>query len=353
MADFTLLSDGARLYLTGIFAALATSPVYLGFTAFLAWILPPLLHCRVRIKAEINGKLRKLSPGIQTYLPKEVCEYLRQTNKCGRMARVVWVCITIAFIFAPNHNVPITLIVCAFMWFATGGLWNIPSRWIKQNRCWWQLEDERRLAERKDGGGRPLWQLIQESKQGKRTENGKTNRVNHIEWHFWKVLMDCRIPHIYQLQIPTPDARGNDNRYIDFAFLDPKTGEPVLGIETDECHHFADEYLLNRLCNRCRNLKSLAGNQPNDDFDRELEILKESGIPIHRVPAAYWFRGLAPDDMKYPEDIAKNQRRLLRIALEERDTVVGTHKEKRKAARMNLKKRPSYLRRLWRMCTGM
>jgi len=382
MVDFTLLSDYVRLCLVGIFATLTASPAHLiGFAVFLAWILPPLLHCRVRINAKINGKLRKHSPGIQTYLAKEVSEYLRQTEKCGRMARVVWVCITIAFIFTPNHTVLptiITLIACSVVWSATWGLWNIPSRWIDQNRRWWQLEDEDMLADRPArpaaSQGETCKQLLDESKHGERIRDGKTQKVSHLEWHFWNILMDCRIPHIYQYEISIPceyrirasDGSLNKHRYIDFALLDPKTGEPVIGIETDESSHFVGENLRENLKNVLSGILDetdenlgnllpiwLKGNQPKDDFEREVEILNASGIVIHRIPEAYWFRGFSPGDLKYQNEIKKGQQRLLRIALQERDRVIKTHKNKRDIARMTLPRQPGILRRLWQMCTGI
>ena len=185
--------------------------------------------------------------------------------------------------------------------------------------------------------------------------------------------MNCRIPHIYQYEIPIPgeyripasDGSTNKHRYIDFALLDPKTGEPVIGIETDESSHFVGENLRENLKNVLsrilgvsgENLEKqlpiwLSGNQPKDDFEREMEILNASGIAIYRIPEAYWLRGFPPGGLEYQNEIEKGQQWLLRIALHERDSVIETHKEKRKAAPMNLQKRPPYLRRLWRMCTG-
>lgn len=373
MSDFTL--HDARLYLIGIFGGLAASPVYLiGFAAFAAWVLPPLLRCRVRIKAKINGKFRKLSPNIQTYLPKEIFDYLSRTRQYGDIARVAWVCTTIAFTFTPTYTVLTVFIVCA-MWLATWMLWEIPSRWIEQNRYWWQLEDEDvlggRLARHAASQGETCKQLLDESKDGKRVRGGKTQNVSHLEWHFWSTLMNCRIPHIYQYEIPIPrecripasDGSINEYRYIDFALLNPKTGEPVIGIETDESSHFVGENLRENLKTVLRNISDenlegrlpiwLKGNQPKDDFEKEKEILDASGIAIHRIPEAYWLKGFPPGDLKYQNEIEKSQQRLLRIALQERDSVTKTHKNKRDMAPMSLPRRPGFLRRLWQMCTGI
>jgi len=150
--------------------------------------------------------------------------------------------------------------------------------------------------------------------------------------------MSCRIPHIYQYEIPIPEGmRASDkkHRYIDFALRDPKTGEPVIGIETDESSHFV-------------------GDRPKDDFEREMEVLNASGIPIHRIPEAYWFGGFPPGgSLEYQKKIEVRQLRLLCIALQERDRVTKTHKNKRFVAPMSLPRRPGFLRRLWQMVTGI
>lgn len=374
MANFALLGDDIQICLIGFFEAHTNSPIYLAwFVAFAAWILPPLLRCRVRIKAKINGKIRKLSPNIQVYLPKEVSEYLRRTRQCGDIARVVWVCISIAFTFTPDHTALTAFIVCA-MWLATWVLWKIPCRWIEQNRCWWQLEDEDALAVRISrpaaSQGENCKQLLDESKCGERIRDGKTQNVSHLEWHFWCILMKCRIPHLYQLEVPIPekyripasDGSTREHRYIDFALLDPKTGEPVIGIETDESSHFVGENLRVHLKNVLSNISGenfekglpmwLRGNKPKDDFEREKEILDASGIAIHRIPEAYWLRGFPPGDLKYQNEIKESQRRMLQIALQERNRVIKIHKEKRDTAPMTLRKRPGFLRRLWSMCTS-
>jgi len=134
--------------------------------------------------------------------------------------------------------------------------------------------------------------------------------VGHrLEKSFWlslmgKNLMKLRVPHIYQVGIRIDHGHY---RYLDFALLNPKTGEPVLGIETDEEYHFS-------------------GNVPKRDLERELVIWESVKIPIYRIPGAYWLRGLAPSDPRLKE----NQKKQLDATLRERDRII---KEKQKQVR--------------------
>lgn len=185
----------------------------------------------------------------------------------------------------------------------------------------WELEDEGLLKQRNGYLKQHIAYVESKDRRSKKDEELLENRdkkvwamlkEHSLEMSYWESLMgenlmEMRVPHIYQLGI---QINHGHYRYLDFALLDPKTGEPVLGIETDEKHHFVED----------------KKNTPLQDFKRESHILEAVGIPIYRIPGAYWLRGLAPNDPSLKE----NQQRLLRIALRERDRIT---KEKRKQTR--------------------
>ena len=367
MADLASLLDSARLHLgdwVEVFTAnleyLLLSAV-LVFPVFVTWLWLPLRRqfWSRRFWVRINCR----HPSVQSYLPQEVDRYIASVvdsaKQSGKMASFIWAAITVAlslgvfqqgvvfarFIDRSLHGL-FALVAGAVVWVATRWLWMRSPVWIKgrierERKRWiglrekgytgwkgwavWELEDEEMLKCRKPAlaidDATTAWEML-----------------NELEMSFWDSLMKERVPHIYQLVIPTP--KGNkDHRRLDFALLDPKTGEPVLGIETDEWHHLVDKDLKEQLCKNCLRRPFFVKNAPDEDFGRELEIWSEVGIPIYRIPGAYWFRGLAPNDMKRPEKIKENQQRILGVALRERDRVIRDSIVKTKQRQIRKKKR--------------
>lgn len=363
MADFALPTDIAWLQLGDWLKVLTANIEYqiafavLAFITFGLW--RPLYH---RFWIRIGGRL----PGVQTYLPIEVDNYIERTRQRGRDACLWWAYVVFAYFTIvsflnvyqqgnnyydfpfPSHTVLSALAVGIAIWFATRALWECAPRWIEgkrgywneiRERCremgcgyyedcddwkgWagWELEDEGLLKQRNGYLKQHIAYVESKDRRSKKDEELLENRdkkvwamlkEHSLEMSYWESLMgenlmEMRVPHIYQLGI---QINHGHYRYLDFALLDPKTGEPVLGIETDEKHHFVED----------------KKNTPLQDFKRESHILEAVGIPIYRIPGAYWLRGLAPNDPSLKE----NQQRLLRIALRERDRIT---KEKRKQTR--------------------
>jgi len=385
MVEFELLIDISQTILGDWVNAFKANPDYLLlFTVldlvFLTWLGPPL---RYRFWIRIDGR----RSGVQSYLPEEVNVYIAFVNRLSDKAVTFWTVFTIAIcesfgvILSLNAFqqgivlrdsptaaytaffaiVPYTALVTAplvlAVRFFTYVMWELVegkrNRWIELRKdvlqkregffyhkgynggkewAWWELEDKNLLTERKGApttsDKRSAWKMLKDTP---------------LEMSFWDILRERRVPHIYQLGIPTPDGVKN-HRYLDFALLDPKSGVPVLGIEMDEWHHFVDwrlqrslerhdfmdkahQGVLREKCKKCGNSPCLfMKNAPGDDYERESDIIYAADIPIHRIPEAYWSRGLDPDNQKLKE----NQKQMLDAALRERDRII---KEKRKQAR--------------------
>jgi len=360
MADIELLVESARIVLDDCFKSLTANLGYqvalavLIFITFGLW--RPLLR---RFWIKIGGH----RPGVQTYLPQEVKNHIKTTRRCGKDACLWWAHVVFAYFTitsslvgyqhgsnyynfpAPSYAVLSALTIGIAVWFATRALWECAPLWIEgkqktwneiRERCqesgcgyyegrddwkgWagWEIEDKTLLRKRNTY----LIQHIEYAKSKKRRKKSDVellrNRdkstwemlVGHqLEKSFWlslmgNNLMKMRVPHIYQVGI---QIHPGHYRYLDFALLDPKTGVPVLGIETDEEYHFS-------------------GNSPTKDLERELVIRETVNIPIYRIPGAYWLRDLTPGDPRLKE----NQKKFLDAALRERDRII---KKKRKRAR--------------------
>lgn len=380
MAGFVSLLDSARLLLGDWLKILtANLEFWVVFAAlFIIWLWPPL-HRRFWIRIKVHcPDARSRRPGVQSYLPDEVTEHIDSVKRLGVVWNAIWTAVTFAIcaIFAVVLSLSVfqqgialrglstaaytaffaivavflPLAAGTFVCIATWWLWILAplyiererGRWIalRKKECvyfngfdgwkgWagWELEDEKLLKQRnpalRAGDDITAWDMLEASE---------------LEKSFWNILMKRRVPHIYQLVILTPNGT-KDHRRLDFALLDPKTGEPVLGIETDEWHHFVDKDLQEKLCGNCRRNPIFMKNAPDEDFGRELDIWNAVGIPIHRIPGAYWFRGLAPNDTKRPEKIKKNQQRLLKAALRERDRVIRDSIVKTKQKQIQKEKR--------------
>lgn len=369
MVDFKLLTDSVRLILGDWPKAFTANLEYLLFSAilvfpvFITWLWLPLRRqfWSFRFWVQINCR----RPSIQSYLPKEVDSYITSVidsvNQSGKVASFIWATVTVAlslgvfqqgtvfaqFIDRRLHGL-FALVAGVVVWLATRWLWMRAPLWIKrkierERMCWielrkngydgrkgwavWELEDEKMLRCRKPAlaisDNTTAWEMLEASE---------------LEKSFWNILMKRRVPHIYQLVILTPNGTKGHRR-LDFALLDPKTGEPVLGIETDEWHHFVDKDLQGKLCGKCLRKPFFEKNAPNEDFERELELWNEVGIPIHRIPSAYWFRGLAPNDMKHPDKIKGNQQHILGVALRERNRVIRESIVKTKQKQIRKEKR--------------
>jgi len=381
MADLASLLDSARLHLGDWVEVFTANLEYLSLSAvlvfpvFVTWLWLPLRRQFWSRRFWVRINCRR--PNVQSYLPQEVDRYITSVvdsaKQSGKVASFIWAAITVAlslgvfqqgvvfarFIDRSLHGL-FALVAGAVVWVATRWLWmRAPlcikeriegerKRWIDLREMgydgwkgWavWEFEDAKLLNQRKPalraGDETTAWEMLK----------------SPLEKSFWEILMERRVPHIYQLVIPTPEGPG-DHRRLDFALLDPKTGEPVLGIETDEWRHFVDKDLQWNLKrhdfvgkNRCEKCNGHNGrcnftkNAPDDDFKRELEIWNEVGIPIYRIPGAYWFRGLAPNDTKHPEKIKENQQRILDVALRERDRVIRDSIAKTKQRQIRKEKR--------------
>lgn len=337
MADFAILIDIARLTLSNWLKTFAASPSYqvasavLAISAIITWLSLPLLR---RFRIRINDR----RPGVQSYLPKEVTEYINSVKRSGNAATTFWAVVTFAIYegFAISLFIGVfmqgivlrdssaaaytaffvflistffALVVAAVAWFSTYILWMWTPWYLDRKRDGWN--SRRNMPNVLDGWRG--WEIEDKIKLETRVAFpshqkspmcwGELNS-RYIERSFWNALIELRIPHIYQQWIQTPS-----NRYIDFTLLNPETGEPVLGIETDEWHHFVDERLQGKLCDECFCKPFFMKNAPSEDFARELEIMNvhipriADQLPIHRIPNAYWFRVFTPNDMKYLEEI--------------------------------------------------
>jgi len=287
MVDFTLLGDNTRLYLVGIFAALAANPVYLiACGTFVAWILLPLLRFRVRIN--------HLRPGIQTYLPSEVAKYVERTKRLGKIASAAWAGIagvsTAVILFlgitqqstilrgplAVIYSVLATILASAVTWYVSWMLWKTPTWWINQKRRNWS-----ELRGKGDIKGWAGWEFEDENELGNRMADGA---LDGDDRHFWQALRDRRIPIYYQYPI-------DGDTPIAFALLDPKTGKPSLAIEW------------------FRNWKPLPGTALN--LLREQKIQAVAKIHTFWLHHDDWFGGFAPTAA--PPIVEDNQQRLLDI----------------------------------------
>lgn len=357
MADFEFLIESAPHILGGWLEAFTANLEYqvalavLIFITFGLW--RPLLR---RFWIKINGR----RPGVQTHLPQEVKNHIKITRRCGKEACIWWA--HAAFIYftiavslgayrqesnyydfpSPTHTLLSALATGLFVWFATRALWECAPLWIEgKQKSWnkiqevcresgcgyykgrddwmgwagWEIEDKALLRKRNAHLIEHI-EYVESKKQRKKSDEELLQNRNKKAWKmlvghqleksFWlslmgKNLMKLRVPHIYQVGI---QIHHRHYRYLDFALLDPKTGVPVLGIETDEEYHFS-------------------GSTPTKDLERELVIWESVKIPIYRIPGAYWLRGLAPGEPRLKE----NQKKFLDAALRERDRII---KEKRK-----------------------
>lgn len=287
MSDFTLLSDDTRLYLVGIFAALAANPVYpIASGAIVAWILHPLLRFRVRIN--------HLCPGIQTYLPSEVTKYVERTKRLGKIASAVWAGVAgvstgailalgitqqSTILRGPRAVIYLmlaTIAASAVTWCISWMLWKMPTWWIDQKRKNWG-----ELRKRGDIKGWAGWEFEDKEELENRMADGA---LDDNDLHFWEALKDRRIPIYYQYPI-------DGDTPIAFALLDPKTGEPSLAIEWFQ------------------NWKPLPGNALN--LLREQKIQSIAKIHTYWLHHDAWFGGFAPNAA--PPIVEDNQQRLLDI----------------------------------------
>ena len=384
MADLASLLDSARLLLGDWLKIFTANLEYLSLSAvlvlvFFAWLGPPL---RRRFWIRIDGRY----PSAQSYLPEEVNAYIDLVNRASNKAITFWTVFTVGicesfavvlslgafqqgivlrdsstatytgFLAIVPYTALVTAPLALAVRFFTCVIWELVegkrNRWneiremCRETGCgyykgrddwkgWagWALEDKVWLTKRNVFLKQHIEYVESKDERTEKDEEllAKRNKKswklleeNQLEMSFWEILVEDRVPHIYQLGIQIGHGHY---RYLDFALLDPKTGEPVLGIETDESDH-------------------LLGTKPQEDFSRELNILNTIGIPIHRIPGAYWLRGLEPNDlkhpewfhkavgpnnMKYPEHVKENQQRLLNEALQRRDHVI---RAKQKQARL-------------------
>lgn len=401
MVDFTLLIDNTRLLWSDWLKAFTVNVEYQVALAVLVLPVFIRLWLRRRFWIRIGGR----RPCVQSHLPKELDTHIASVKnsikRWGNVAGFVWATSTFAIcesfaialslsvsqqgivlrdsstvaytaLFARVTASYFALIATLAVWVTTLWLWMRAPLWIESKRNRW-AELRKKCREmgcgyydgREDWKGWAGWELEDEKLLNKRNvflkqhidyveskerptkkdmellENRDMSAWEMLDGHslemsYWESLKDNRVPHIYQLGI---QINHGNYRYLDFALLNPRTGEPVLGIETDEQRHFEEN----------------EENNPQDDFVRELHIMKAVGIPVYRIPGAYWLRGLPPKDIKhpewfhrtvgpknrkYPEEVKESQQRLLDDALRERDRII---KEKRKQARRRWL--PRFLRR--------
>lgn len=285
LSTTTIVGVSVITGVVGFFATHTDSPVYLiGFVAFMAWILHPLLRFRVRIN--------HIRPGIQTYLPSEVTKYIERTKRLGKIACAAWASIAGAGTavilgitqqgnilrgpLAVIYSVLATIFASAVIWCVSRMLWRLPTRWIeKKRRNWGEL---RKMG---DIGGWAGWEFEDEDELGNRIAGGA---LDGDDRHFWEALRDRRIPIYYQ------DPIGGDTP-IAFVLLDTRTGYRSLAIEWFE------------------NWKPLPGNALN--LLREKEILDAATIHTHWLHHDDWFAGFAP--AAAPPGLKGRQQRLLDI----------------------------------------
>jgi len=200
MADLASLLDSARLHLGDRLKIFTANPAYqvalavLIFITFGVW--RPL---RRRFWIRIDGR----RPGVQTYLPEEVKNYIKRTRQSGRDACLGWAHIVLVYFTiasslnvylrgsnyydfpSPSQTLLSALATGLIVWFVTRALWECAPLWIEgKQKVWNEIREKCRdmgcgyYEGRDDWKGWAGWEL--EGKKLLRKRNAYLKQ--HIEY---------------------------------------------------------------------------------------------------------------------------------------------------------------------------